>query len=132
MLTLSHIFSGLISSKFLSDLYGLIRRILFLICIRPYCNFTLTLVKHRVITHGTLNGVYYLYAALLLRMTFIFFFLIIIFDFVSRGQLFYHFRGLYINSFTLAFSDVKIPNPPYISLVQLYHIQISIGLDYNI
>ena len=39
MLTSSYIFSGLISSTSVSDLYGLIGRILCLIYVGPYCIF---------------------------------------------------------------------------------------------
>ena len=54
MLTLSHIFSGLISPTFVPDLYGLIRRILCLTCIGPYCNVAVTLVQHGFIANGPL------------------------------------------------------------------------------
>ena len=68
MLTSPHIFLGLISPKFVSDLYGLIRRILYL-NFGPYCIFTVPLVKHCVIKNGPVYGVSYLYAACLLIMT---------------------------------------------------------------
>ena len=45
MLTLSQIFLGLISSTFVSDLYGLIRRILYLIYVAPHCNETMPLLQ---------------------------------------------------------------------------------------
>ena len=57
MLTSSHIFSGLISSTFVPDLYELIRRILCLICIVPHCNVTVPLVQHGFIANGPLYGV---------------------------------------------------------------------------
>ena len=69
MLTSSYIFLGLIPSTFGSYLYGLIRSILYLIFVRPYCQFTAPIGKHHVITNGPLDGVSYLYAAWLLSMT---------------------------------------------------------------
>ena len=69
VLKLSHIFWGLISSIFVSYLYGLIRHILCLICIGLYWNVTMLLVQHYVIKNGPLYGVSYLYAALLVSMT---------------------------------------------------------------
>ena len=51
-----HIF-GLLSSTLVSDLYGLIRRILYLIYFGPHCKFTTPLVKNRVITNGPLYSV---------------------------------------------------------------------------
>ena len=69
MLTSSYIFPGLIPTMFVSDLYGLIQRILYLILFRPYCIVTVMLVQHPVITDGPLYGISYLYAALLLTMT---------------------------------------------------------------
>ena len=57
MLTLSHIFLGLMSSTFVSDLYGLMRYILYVLFITPYFKFTVTLVTHRVITNGLVYGV---------------------------------------------------------------------------
>ena len=68
MLTSSHIFLGLISSTFVSDLYGLIQRILYLICIGPYYIFTVPLIKQRVLINGPVYGVSYLYAAWLVSM----------------------------------------------------------------
>ena len=49
MLTPSSIFFGLKSSTLVSGLYGLMRHILYIICITPYCNITMSLVKHCVI-----------------------------------------------------------------------------------
>ena len=48
----SHIFTGLKYSRFVSYLYGLMQRILCLPFISPYCNMTVPLVKHCVITNG--------------------------------------------------------------------------------
>ena len=62
MLTALSIFVELKSSTLVSDLYGLIRRILCLIYVEPYCKFTVPLVKHRVITEVHLYGVSYSYA----------------------------------------------------------------------
>ena len=61
--------SGLISSTFVSDLYGFIHRILYLIFGRPYCKFTLTLVKHCVLKNGSVQRVLYFYAVWLLSMS---------------------------------------------------------------
>ena len=69
MLTSSGISLVLISSTFVSYLYVLTRRKLCLIFIAPYCNMTVLLVTHCVITNWPLNGVSYLYASLLLIMT---------------------------------------------------------------
>ena len=63
MLTTSDIYLELESSTLLSDFYGLMQRILYVICVAPYCKFTLPLLKHCVITKGLLYGVSYLYAA---------------------------------------------------------------------
>ena len=57
MLTSSHIFSGLISSTFVPYLYGLIPRILYLICIGPHCNVTVPLIQHGFIENGPLYGI---------------------------------------------------------------------------
>ena len=57
MLTASNMFNELKSLTLVSNLYGLMRRILYLISITPYCNITVQLVKHFVITEGTLYGV---------------------------------------------------------------------------
>ena len=59
MLKLSHIFWGLISSMFVSYLYGLIWNILYQICFGPYCIMTTPLVQHCVIKNGSLYGVSY-------------------------------------------------------------------------
>ena len=69
MLKLSDIFLGLISSTFVSDLYGLMRSILYLICIKPHCKFTVPLLKQRVITNAPVYGVSFLYGVCLLIMT---------------------------------------------------------------
>ena len=103
ILILSYIFLGLISSTFVSYLYGLMRRILCLILshhtIMWPCHWSNTALSQMgpymdslsvcraIIEHG------------------------FIFDFGSPGQLFYYFLGLYLNLFTLDFVDVLIPNP---------------------
>ena len=69
MLTLSDIFLGLKSSTFVSDLYGLMGRILYVISTTPHSKFTVPLVKHRVIKNGPVYGVSYLYAVCLWSMT---------------------------------------------------------------
>ena len=46
----SNIFIDLKSSTLVSNLYGLMRHILHLISVAPYCNITMPLLKHRVIT----------------------------------------------------------------------------------
>ena len=68
MLTASSIFIELIYSTLVSDLYGLMQRILCLIYVAPYFNVTVPLVKHCVITKGPLYGVSYLYAVWLVSM----------------------------------------------------------------
>ena len=62
MLTAPTIFIELKSSTLVSDLYGLMKRILYLIYVAPYCSITVPLVKHYVITKGPLYGVSSLYA----------------------------------------------------------------------
>ena len=52
MLTPSEIFIELEYSTLVSDLYGLMQCILCLICVAPYCNVTVPLVKYCVITQG--------------------------------------------------------------------------------
>ena len=69
MLTSSEIFIELKSSALVSDLYGLMQLILYLICVALYYKFTMPLVKHCVIAKGPLYGVSYLYAVWLLSMT---------------------------------------------------------------
>ena len=69
MLKLSDIFFEPISSTFVSDLYGLIRRILDLIFVAPHCNYTAPLVQHCVITNGPIYGVSYFNAVCLVSMT---------------------------------------------------------------
>ena len=70
MLTASSILIESKSSTLVSNLYGLMRRILYLIFIAPHFKFTVPLVKYWVITKGTLYGVSYLYEVWLLSMTF--------------------------------------------------------------
>ena len=69
MLTSPDIFIELKSSTLVSYLYGLMRRILELICVAPYCKFTVPLVKHCVIKKGPLYGLSFLYAVRLVIMT---------------------------------------------------------------
>ena len=59
MLTSLDIFFELKSSTLVSYLYGFIRSILYLIFVRPYCNFTLPLVKHLFITKGNVYSISY-------------------------------------------------------------------------
>ena len=54
MFTLSDIFFELIYSTLLSDLYGLMRSILYLICTAPHFKFTVPLAKHYFITNEIL------------------------------------------------------------------------------
>ena len=61
MLTSSDIFIELEYPNLVSNLYGLTQRILCLIFVGPHCKFTVTLVKHYVITKGALYGVSYFY-----------------------------------------------------------------------
>ena len=51
-LTAWNIFIELKSSTLVSYLYGLMWRIFYLISVAPYCNITVPLVKHCVITKG--------------------------------------------------------------------------------
>ena len=46
MLTSSAIFFEFKYSTLVSDLYGLIRLLLYIIFVKPYCNFTVPLVKN--------------------------------------------------------------------------------------
>ena len=62
MLTSSYIFFRFNIFNFLSGVYGLMRRILYLIFIIPHCNETVKLVQHRLITNGLLYDVSYFYA----------------------------------------------------------------------
>ena len=49
----------------------------------------------------------------------------------SRGKLFYCLCG-YIYLFAPDFTGILITNPPYILSVESYHVQIIIGLEYNL
>ena len=69
MLTASSIFIELKSSTLVPNLYGLIRRILYLIYIAPHSKFTVPLVKKCVITKGNIYGVSNFYELWLLSMT---------------------------------------------------------------
>ena len=64
MMTSSDIFFELIYLTLVSDLYGLIQHLLYLIFVGPHCKFTMPLVKHRVITNGPVYDVSYFYAVL--------------------------------------------------------------------
>ena len=64
-----HIFQHLISSMYVSDVYGFMRCNLCLIFILPLCNEAVSLVQHYVITNGPLYEVSILYAGLLTSMT---------------------------------------------------------------
>ena len=68
MLTPSNIFFELKSSTWVSDLYGLMRSILYLISVAPICNNTVSLVQHRVITNGPVYGISYFYTVCLVSM----------------------------------------------------------------
>ena len=68
MLASAYIFIELESLTLVSDLYGLIRRILYVIFIGPNYEFTVPLLKHFVITKGPLYGVSYLYAVWLVSI----------------------------------------------------------------
>ena len=57
MLKSSDIFYDLESSTLVSYLYGLIRHIFYTICVAPFCNFTVPLVKQYVFTNGPIHGV---------------------------------------------------------------------------
>ena len=69
MLTLSDISFELKSSTLVSNSYGLIRHILYLISVAPYCKFTVPLLKHCVIKNGPVYRVSYLYSVCLVIMT---------------------------------------------------------------
>ena len=69
MMKASNIFIKLTSSSLVSDLYGLIQHILYLVFVAPYCINTMTLVKHCVVKKGPLYGVSYLYEVWLVSMT---------------------------------------------------------------
>ena len=66
--TLSELFFEIILSTLVSDLYGLIQRLIYLIFVGPHFKFTVTLVKQYVIKNGTIYGVLYLYAVCLVIM----------------------------------------------------------------
>ena len=50
--TVIHIFEHLKASTVVSNVYGIMRRILYLIVIAPRCNMTMPLVQHRMIKDG--------------------------------------------------------------------------------
>ena len=68
MLTSSHICFELKYSTLVSDLYGLMWRILYLIPFVPYCNETMLLVQHSVIKNGTVYLVLHLILVYLVSM----------------------------------------------------------------
>ena len=45
------------------------QRVLYLVVVAPYCNFTVPLVKHYVIKNGPIYGIYYFYAVCLVTMS---------------------------------------------------------------
>ena len=69
MLTSSEIYFELKYSTLISNLYGLMRPILYIIYVAPYCKCTVPLVRHCVITNVQVYGVSYLYSLCLTRMT---------------------------------------------------------------
>ena len=113
-----------ISSTFVSDLYGLMWSILYLILSHhtvmwPYnwSNTTLSQMGPYVEFHICMQHYYLAWLH---------------FQLCGRGQLFYYFHGYYLQLFVPNFSDVLTPNPPYILLVETYYGQIIIFLEYNI
>ena len=56
---IKHQFLTITSSTFISDVYGLMWRILYLIFSMPYCNVTMPLVQHCAISNGPIYGVSY-------------------------------------------------------------------------
>ena len=109
ILIVSDIFFELKYSTWVSYLYGLMRRILYLIYVAPIFNETVPLVQHRIITNGPVFGVSYLYAVCLV--------IIKLSPIYSRGQLYVYFRGCYLYWFASDFADILITNPPYVLLV---------------
>ena len=69
MLTSSYMFFELESLTLVSESYGLMQCILYVIFVAQFFNFTVPLVKHYVITNGPIYGVSYLYAVCLVRIT---------------------------------------------------------------
>ena len=55
-----HIFQRLLSSMFVSDIYGLMWCIFYPIFVAPYCNVTIPLFQHFLISDRHLYGVWYL------------------------------------------------------------------------
>ena len=68
MLTPSDIFIELKYSTLVSNLYGLMRHILFLICVAQYFKFTVPLVKKLCYKKRPLYGISYFYAVWLVSM----------------------------------------------------------------
>ena len=123
MLKASSICFGFKSSTLISDLYGLMRPILYVIFIVQHCSSTMPLVKHGVITKGPLYGVSYFYAVWIVIMT-------LSPTLQSQSALCLFSRALYLQLASV-FADVLIPNPTYVLSGESYHGQISIGTDYN-
>ena len=123
MLTLSYIFSGLMSSTFVSDLYGLIQRILYLI----------------VLVHTTMWPCYWSNTVLLQMVLYMEFHICMQHDYwaciylqpYSRGKLVLYIWIYYIYSFASAFANVFITNPRYVLLGESDHVQILIFPEYN-
>ena len=97
MLTSSDIFFELKSSTWVSDLWGLMRRILYLIFISLYCYVTVPLVKTLHCHKWALTCRVVFLCSAIIEHDFISRFLVVIFNFGSRGQIFYYFRGSYLN-----------------------------------
>ena len=108
MLTSSYIFSGVVSSKFVSDVYILIQNILYLIFLDHtvmwlchWFNTVLSHMGHYMEFHICMHN--YFWAWLYLQPC-------------SGNELFLRLRRYYFYFFVYAFSDVLIPNTPYILL----------------
>ena len=108
MLTSSDKFFEIKSSTLVSYLYGLMRRILYLISFATIFNETVPLIQHRVIKNGTVYGISYLYAVCLVSMT------------SSLTLLPYSTLCIFLRVLSLLFasdfSDVLTLNPPYVLL----------------
>ena len=109
--------SGVLSSTFASDVYGLIQRVLCLICVGPYFNTTMPLVQHCVITNGLVYDISYLYEVLLVIMTL---------SPTLRSQ------SNYLYWFSSGLADILITHPPCVLMRESYYGQIIIGPDYNL
>ena len=69
MLTSSYMVFELEYLTLVSESYGLMQCILYVIFIAQFFNITVPLAKHYVITNGPIYGVSYLYAVYLVSMT---------------------------------------------------------------